>query len=61
MNELLMSIPEAAEYLDIGTNTMRKLLNNETITHFRVAEKIIRIPKGALDDYLASVRVEGMY
>ena len=47
----LITIDDLCEALDIGRNAAYRLLNNGEIKGFRI-NRIWKIPKGALDDFI---------
>ncbi|MCC6345665.1 MAG: helix-turn-helix domain-containing protein [Nitrospirales bacterium] len=54
----LFEIPEAAEYLRVDEETMRKYVQRKVVPHIRISPHCVRIKKSDLDRWLASKRVE---
>ena len=52
MENEIMRFEEVMEYLNIGKNTLYKLLNNGEISAFKIG-KVWKIPKKSIDDYIA--------
>lgn len=52
MENEIMRFEEVMEFLNIGKNTLYKLLNNGEISAFKIG-KIWKIPKKSIDDYIA--------
>lgn len=46
-----MKFEEVMEYLNIGKNTLYKLLNNGEISAFKIG-KVWKIPKNEVDNYI---------
>lgn len=51
MENEIMKFEEVMEYLNIGKNTLYKLLNNGEISAFKIG-KIWKIPKKSVEEYI---------
>lgn len=51
MENEIMRFEEVMEFLNIGKNTLYKLLNNGEINAFKIG-KVWKIPKKSVDDYI---------
>lgn len=51
MENEIMRFEEVIEFLNIGKNTLYKLLNNGEINAFKIG-KVWKIPKKSVDDYI---------
>lgn len=51
MENEIMRFEEVMEFLNIGKNTLYKLLNNGEISAFKIG-KVWKIPKKSVDDYI---------
>jgi len=51
MENEIMKFEEVMEYLNIGKNTLYRLLNNREISAFKIG-KIWKIPKSEVDNYI---------
>lgn len=52
-NSLLLTVPEAASLLRIGRNTCYELIRRGDLPAVRLGERIIRIPRFALEGWIA--------
>jgi excisionase family DNA binding protein len=48
---VLLSVPQAGAYLNVSSDTVRRLIRNGSIPHARIGNSI-RIRRADLDDYL---------
>lgn len=51
MENEIMKFEEVMEYLNIGKNTLYRLLNNGEINSFKIG-KVWKIPKKSVEDYV---------
>lgn len=51
MENEIMKFEEVMEYLNIGKNTLYRLLNNGEINAFKIG-KVWKIPKKSVEDYV---------
>lgn len=51
MENEIMKFEEVMEYLNIGKNTLYRLLNNGEINAFKIG-KVWKIPKESVEDYI---------
>lgn len=51
MENEIMKFEEVMEYLNIGKNTLYKLLNNGEISAFKIG-KVWKIPKKSVEEYI---------
>lgn len=51
MENEIMKFDEVMEYLNIGKNTLYRLLNNGEINAFKIG-KVWKIPKSEIDNYI---------
>ncbi len=51
MENEIMKFEEVMEYLNIGKNTLYRLLNNGEINAFKIG-KVWKIPKSEVDNYI---------
>lgn len=52
------TIAEARAYLNVGRNTMQKLIATKAIPSFVIGERNRRVHKHALDEYMARLERE---
>lgn len=52
MDDELLTVAQAAQYLKVCEKTIRNLINNQKITASKVGSRSWRIRKEAIDNYL---------
>jgi excisionase family DNA binding protein len=55
----LQSITSAADYLNVSTRTVRRLISSGRLTGYRVGNRIIRIDPAELDAMLREIPTAG--
>lgn len=53
MTDELLTVAQAAHYLQVCEKTVRRLINNRKLTASKVGSRAWRIRKKAIDEYLA--------
>ena len=52
MTDELLTVAQAAQYLQVCEKTVRRLINNQKLTASKVGSRAWRIRKEAIDEYL---------
>lgn len=56
---ILLTYKQAAEYLSVSYNLLRRLINEKKINSIRLGPKLVRVSREDLDRYISELHQEG--